>query len=108
MNKLRIKKLGVMSVAKMYAAMACVISLLISIPYGLFIIVFSLIGAAGARGDAGFLVGGGGIVVGILVMIGLPIMYTIMAFIGGCIAALIYNLFAGFVGGIEIEVESVT
>lgn len=107
MNKLRIKKLGVLSVAKMYAAMALVISLLISIPYGLFIIIFSLIGAAGARGDAGFVIGGGGIVMGILVMIGIPIMYTIMAFIGGAIGALVYNIFAGFVGGIEIEVENV-
>ena len=107
MNKLRIRKLGVLSVAKMYAAMACVISLLISIPYGLFIIIFSLIGAAGARGEAGLMVGGGGIIMGILVMIGIPIMYTIVAFIGGCIGALVYNLFAGMVGGIEIEVESV-
>jgi hypothetical protein len=108
MNKLRIKKLGVLSVAKIYAAMACVISLLISIPYGLFIIVFSLIAGAGAKGDAGLMVGGGGIVMGILVMIGIPIMYTIIAFIGGCIGALVYNLFAGMVGGIEIEVESVS
>jgi len=106
MNRLRIKKLGVLSVAKMYAAMAFVLSLLISIPYGLFIIIFSLIGAAGARGDAGFAVGGFGIVGGIAVMIILPIVYGIMAFIGGALGALIYNLFANFVGGIEIEVEN--
>ena len=107
MSTLRIKKLGVLSVAKMYAAMAFVISLLIAIPYGLFIIIFSLVGAAGTKGDAAFMVGGGGIVMGILVMIGLPIMYTVMAFIGGALGALIYNIFAGFVGGIEIEVENV-
>ena len=53
------------------------------------------------------MVGGGGIVMGIVVMIALPVMYTIMAFIGGALGALIYNLFAGFVGGIEIEVENV-
>ena len=34
MNTLRINKLGVLSVAKMYAAIMLVISLLISIPYG--------------------------------------------------------------------------
>ena len=62
MNKLRIKKLGVLSVAKMYAVMAFIISLLIAIPYGLFIIVFSLIGAAGASGQSseGALALGGG------------------------------------------------
>jgi hypothetical protein len=107
MNKLRIKKLGVLSVAKMYSAMAFVISLLIAIPYGLIIIIYSLIGGSAVGGNAGLAVGGGGIVFGILIMIGLPIMYTIMAFIGGALGALIYNLFANFVGGIEIEVESI-
>lgn len=107
MNKLRIRRLGVLSVAKMYAAMAFVISLLIAIPYGLFIIIFSLIGASGARGDAALALGGGGIIGGIAVMIILPIIYTLMAFVGGIIGAAIYNLFAGMVGGIEIEVENV-
>lgn len=108
MSRLRIKKLGPMSVAKIYAAMAFVISLLIAIPYGLFIIGFSLMGAAGAKGDAALAVGGMGVVGGIAVMIILPIVYTIIAFIGGLIGAVIYNLFAGFVGGIEIEVENVS
>ncbi len=110
MQKLRIKKLGVLSVAKMYAAMAFVISLLIAIPYGLIIIIFSLIGASGASrsdGGAAIALGGGGIVMGIVIMIALPIMYTVIAFIGGVIGAFVYNIFAGFVGGIEIEVENV-
>ncbi len=107
MNKLRIKKLGVLSVAKMYASILLVISLLISIPYGLIIIVYSLIGGGAVGGNAGLAVGGGGIVFGILIMIGLPIMYSVMGFIFGALGALLYNLFAGFVGGIEIEVESV-
>jgi len=106
-SKLRIKKLGVLSVAKMYAAMAFVISLLIAIPYGLVIIVFSMIGASSARGDAAFALGGGGVVMGLGMMIGLPIIYTIMAFVGGAIGAFVYNIFAGFVGGVEIEVESI-
>lgn len=110
MNKLRIKKLGVLSVGKMYAVMGLILSLLIAIPYGLFIIIFSLIGGIGAGsqdGAAGLALGGGGIVMGILVMIGIPIFYSVAAFIGGIIGALIYNILAGFVGGIEIEVENV-
>ena len=107
MNKLRIKKLGVLSVAKMYAAIMLVISLLISIPYGLIIIVYSLIGGGVVGGNAGFAVGGGGIVLGIVVMIGLPIMYSALGFVGGAIGAALYNLFSNFVGGIEIEVESI-
>lgn len=107
MNKLRIKKLGVLSVAKIYAVMMLVMSLLISIPYGLFIIVFSLSGAGSIGGQGGLALGGGGIVAGVLVMIGLPVMYSVIGFIAGALGALIYNVFAGFVGGIEIEVENV-
>ena len=106
MNKLRIRKLGILSVAKMYAAIMLVISLLISIPYGLIIMVFgaALIGT-GERG--GMAAGGGSIVAGLAVMIILPIVYSAMGFVFGAIGALLYNLFAGFVGGIEIEVENI-
>ena len=107
MNKLRIKKLGILSVAKMYAVIMLVISLLISVPYGLFIIIFSLTGASSIGGQGGLVLGGGGVVFGLLFMVGLPILYGVIGFIGGAIGALLYNLFAGFVGGIEIEVENV-
>lgn len=107
MNKLRINKLGVLSVAKMYAVMMLIISLLISIPYGLFIIIFSLSGASGIGGQGGLALGGGGIVVGLVVMIGLPILYGLIGFVFGALGALIYNVLSGFVGGIEIEVENI-
>lgn len=107
MNKLRIRKVGILSLAKIYAAMFFVMSLLIAIPYGLFIIIFALIGAGNASGDAAFMLGGGGIVIGIVVMIALPVTYGVMGFIGGALGALVYNIFAGIVGGIEIEVENI-
>jgi hypothetical protein len=110
MNRLRIRKLGVISVAKIYAVMMFIISLLIAIPYGLFVIVLSLIGGVGAGSEdtmGGLVVGGGGVVVGILLMIGIPIFYAAIGFISGIIGALIYNLLAGIVGGIEIDVENV-
>ena len=106
MNRLRIKKLGVFSVAKIQSLVMLVVSLLISIPYGLIIIVYSLFGASMIGGNASFAVGGGGVVVGLLVMIGLPIFYAIIGFIFGAISALVYNLFSGIVGGVEIEVEN--
>ena len=105
MNTLRIRKLGVLSVAKIYAAIMLVISLLISIPYGLIVIVYSLFGASLVGGNAALAVGGGGVVVGVLIMIGIPIMYGVFGFIGGAIGALLYNVFSNFVGGIEIEVD---
>ncbi len=110
LNKLRINKLGILSVGKIYGVMMLVMSLLISIPYGIFIIIFSIIGGASAGNQdslAGLAVGGGGVVIGLLVMIGLPIFYALMGFIVGVISAVVYNIFAGIVGGIEIEVENI-
>lgn len=106
MNRLRIRKLGILSVAKMYAVMMLVISLIISIPYGLFIMFFGL-AMMGSGESVGFAAGGGSIVIGLLVMIGLPIFYGVMGFVFGALGALIYNIFAGMVGGVEIEVENV-
>lgn len=106
MNKLRIRKLGILSVAKIYALMMFVMSLLISIPYGLFIMFFGMAMMNMGNRD-GLAAGGGGIVIGLVVMIGLPIFYGLIGFVAGAISALIYNLFAGMVGGIEIEVETV-
>ena len=110
MNKLRIKKLGILSVAKIYALMMGIMALIISIPYGLIIIIFSFLGGAAAGSKdvlGGIAFGGGGIVMGLVIMIGLPIFYACIGFIGGAIAALVYNIFSGIAGGIEIEVENV-
>ncbi len=107
MNKLRIKKLGILSVAKIHGAMGFIIGLIIGVIYGLAIIAISLIGATAGRGSEALAMGGGGVVVGIIAIIGFPIFYGVFGFIGGIIGALIYNVFSGIVGGIEIEVENI-
>jgi len=107
MSRLRINKMGVFSVAKMQAVLGLVIGLIIGVIYGAFIILYSLIGASLVGGDAKLAVGGGGVVVGIIVMIAVPITYAIVGFIGGAIGAFVYNIFAGMIGGIEMEVENV-
>jgi hypothetical protein len=107
MNKLRIRKLGILSVAKIESLVMLVMSLLIAIPYGLIVIVYSLFGAGMVGGDAALAIGGGGVVLGLALMVGIPITYGIIGFIAGAISALVYNIFAGMVGGIEMEVENV-
>lgn len=107
MSRLRINKMGVLSVAKMQAVLGLVIGLIIGIIYGAIIILYSLLGASLVGGDARFAVGGGGIVIGIVVMIAVPIFYGIVSFIAGAIVAFVYNIFAGMIGGIEMEVENV-
>ncbi len=107
MSRLRINKMGVFSVAKMQAVLGLVIGLIIGIIYGVIIILYSLLGASLVGGNNGLAVGGGGVVIGIIAMIGFPIMYGIIGFIGGAIGAFVYNIFAGIIGGIEMEVENV-
>jgi len=70
--------------------------------------VFSLIGMAGAfafvdRSQApfpfaGLMFGAGAIIV-------LPIFYGILGFIFSLIGAALYNLVAGWVGGVEVEIQ---
>ncbi len=44
---------------------------------------------------------------GLIFVIIMPVLYIIFGFIGGIIGAFIYNLSAKWVGGIEIEIETV-
>jgi hypothetical protein len=48
-----------------------------------------------------------GAVASLFILIGIPIFYGILGFIGGIIAAAIYNLVAHFTGGLEFEVRDV-
>jgi hypothetical protein len=43
--------------------------------------------------------------IGIVFALLIPIMYAVFGFIGGVVGAWIYNIVAGLVGGIEVEVE---
>ena len=106
MSKLRINKLGVLSVAKVQGAVMFVIGLIIGVIYGLAVIAISLLGA-GIGGKGSLAVGGGGIVMGIVMMILFPVMYGAIGFVGGAISALLYNVFARMVGGIEMEIENI-
>jgi hypothetical protein len=108
MAEMTIRRLGVMSVAKMYALLLLIMGAIFGVIYGLVFIVFGAAVALGTKDDAGVLGGAGTIVVGLLMMIGIPIFYGIFGFIIGAIMAAVYNLVATFAGGIQIELEGAT
>jgi hypothetical protein len=94
-----ITRIGVWSAAKLYAAIAGTMGLII----GFIIAVVSMIGMAAGLEDSS--AGGAAAVFGFgfgAVIIA-PIFYGVMGLIGGAIGALLYNIFAGLVGGLEIE-----
>jgi hypothetical protein len=99
MAKITIKKLDIMSYAK--------VSALIGAIMGFFIGIFAAIASSFMGAFSGMtgapLASGGIAAMGIAAIIVVPIMYGIGAFIGGAIGAFIYNIVAQRIGGIKIE-----
>lgn len=101
--KYELKRLGVASVAKIYA----LIGLIIGILYGGIIFLMMLIGsisAASFGGDAragGLMIAVIGAVIAVFVLIACVVVYAVI----GAIAALLYNAFAKSIGGIEMELS---
>ena len=103
--KRRIKRIAPLQTGKMLGALYACIGLIV-LPFfalgalaGAFVPHASSAQASSAPSSA--LMGGVMLFVGILA----PIIYGVMGFIGGVIMAALYNLFARWIGGIEVEVE---
>ena len=95
-----IKRIDVLSAAKITGIIAAAFGLLAGVIFFLFGSMFgALLGASGSHGGGAAMFGG---VMGIVL---LPILYGVFGFIGGLIQAFVYNLAAGFVGGIRVETE---
>jgi hypothetical protein len=101
MANLVLKRVGVLSIAKIEALIMAVFGLLYGLLYGLFMGAIAAMMPASSGGAA---VGG----IGILAVFIFPIMFAVMGFIGGALGAVIYNFAAGFIGGIELELENAT
>ena len=106
MAKVQIKRMGVFSCAKIYSITLAAMGLIVGVIYGLiFIVLGGAMMAAGGGRDSG-MAGGSTLVIGLVMMIAIPVMYGIIGFIGGIIGALVYNVAAGIVGGLELEIEN--
>ncbi|RMG82927.1 MAG: hypothetical protein D6707_01960 [Bacteroidetes bacterium] len=91
----KLKRIGVLSLAKLQAVLMAFVGLIAGISYAIMGATFaSLAGSAGLGAGLGF-----------LAIIIFPILYAIFGFIGGAIEAFLYNLVAGWVGGIEMDFE---
>jgi hypothetical protein len=91
-----VKSVGVLSVAKIMGMIYGCMGLI----FAPFLLMFGAIGAFAGQSNIPF----AGIfsVVGAIVM---PLLYGAFGFIGGAIGALLYNLFAKWVGGLELELQ---
>lgn len=85
---MRIRRVGVLQLAKLSAVFNLLFTAILIVP------MMFLVTAAG--GNSNSAIGG-------LALLILPIIYCVLGFIVGAVAAFIYNLVAGWVGGIELE-----
>lgn len=106
MAKMQIKRMGVFSCAKIYSITLAAFGVIIGVIYGLiFMVVGGAMMAGGGRGSGG--AGASSLVIGLVMMVAIPIFYGVLGFIAGALGGLIYNVAAGFVGGLELELEPV-
>ncbi len=99
-----VRKVGIGSLAKilgfLYAAIGVIAGAVISLA--------SLAGAAfgqAAGGEEGAAAAVIGLVFGVGAIIVLPIFYGVMGLVGGLIMGAVYNIAAGVVGGIKIDLD---
>lgn len=95
-----IKRVSPMSAAKI----AGLLYALMGLVFGAFISLFAMLGASFGGGDSGvpaffpMLFGIGSVIV-------LPLLYGCMGFVMTAITAWLYNLVAGMVGGMQLDVQ---
>lgn len=96
-----IKKVGIFSFAKIEAALGAIIGFILGLIWAVIgATLFGVADMAGAVMPRGF-----GLLFGVAAIIILPIIYAVIGFIAGIIVAFLYNVIAGWIGGIEIELE---
>jgi hypothetical protein len=94
----RIKSVGVLSLAKVSGLCYGAIGILL-VP---FFLLFAAIGSiAGKQAGAPAFAP----VFGVVLAVCAPILYGAMGFVMGALGAFIYNIIAGWIGGIEIELQ---
>jgi hypothetical protein len=100
MNKIvKIQKIGVVSAAKIYGIILTAIGFFIGVIIGVISLLGGLMGAP--------MMGGGPGMMGPFMFIFLPIMYGTLGFVIGGAIALIYNLVAKKLGGLEVIVDNI-
>jgi len=109
MAEMTVRRVGVLSLAKMQGLLMFVMGLIIGVIYGLIIMLFgAAMSSLASRGEGQAMGGISTIGAGLIIMIALPVFYGIIGFIGGAIGGFIYNIAAGIVGGIQLDLEGPT
>ena len=98
MAAMTVKHVGVLSVARIYGALAGTMGLIL----GVILAILSTIGAGFGGNDVPRFLGP---MIGVGAIIFLPVFYGLMGLCMGAIVAALYNLLAGFLGGVAVDIE---
>ena len=101
MQKVRLRKVGVLSVAKIFGALYAALGLFA----GGLMSLFGLAGFAAGSSEGG----PGGVmslVFGVGAIVFLPIFYGVLGALMSALAALLYNLLACRIGGFELDLDT--
>jgi hypothetical protein len=101
MAKSVIRRVGVLSVAKLQGALYALIGLILGAVFALFSLFGTALSSAMGAGSNGNSMFGAFFGVGAIILF--PILYGLLGFVGGLLVAALYNLVAGMVGGVEVE-----
>jgi hypothetical protein len=106
MPRVQVKRVGVFSLAKIYAITMAAAGVIIGVIYGLLFMAVGGAMMAGGRSGSGA-AGASSLAIGLIMMVAIPIFYGVLGFIAGLVGGAIYNVAARTVGGIELELENV-
>ena len=102
---LKLKRLGILSVAMFNGAIGVVIGLIVGLLYAALFMLGGLLGlsvdGSGAMRGAMAMITG----LGVLLVFILPVLYGLTSFVAGAIVAAIFNLVAPRIGGIEMTFD---
>ena len=96
-----IRRVGPMSFAKRSGMLYALLGLC----FGAILSLIAMIGATASFNENNAAAAGFGAIFGVGAIILLPILYGAAGFIFSLIGAALYNLVAGWVGGVELEVQ---
>ena len=92
----KLRRLGVIFSAKLQAVVMAFVGLIAGILYAFGGAIYELLTGTLNSGTA----------IAFLALIGMPIMFSIVGFMAGALGALLYNLVAGWIGGLEMDFEA--
>jgi hypothetical protein len=96
-----LQRIGVWSAARILGALYAGIGLVFGAVASVVGLASVLLGSSTQDGVGGL----SGVLFGVGAILMLPILYGLLGLAGGALTAALYNLFAGLMGGVELEFE---